>query len=107
MSTPDTAVSARRKSVPLVRNAAPARSSEAAEPPVTTARHTNFVSHPLEDPMTVRTRQAAATGYYLGRPAAFWFTVLKPRSTTRKSPRGSALEAERPRQAARAASAAK
>jgi hypothetical protein len=59
--------------------------------------------------MTVptRTRQIGATGYYLGRPAAFWLTVLAPRSTAHKSPCDPALVAERPRRAARAASAAK
>ena len=39
-----------------------------------TALHTNFVSHPLEDPMTTRTRtrRVSVPAYYLGRPAALW-----------------------------------
>jgi hypothetical protein len=39
--------------------------------------------------MTTQTRQATVTAYYLGRPAALWRTVLTPRPTTHRSPRGS------------------
>ena len=55
---------------------------------MTTALHTGFASHSVEDPMTVctRTRQAGATGYYLGRPAAFWRAVLAPRSAVARAP---------------------
>ena len=72
-----------------------------------TAAPDSFVSHPLEDPMNAhpRTRQTGATGYYLGRPAAFWRTALAPRSAAQKSPCDRALVAGAP--AARAASAAK
>ena len=45
--------------------------------------------------MTVYTRRAGATGYYLGRPAAFWLTVLAPRSAAHEPPRGTGLAAER------------
>jgi len=45
--------------------------------------------------MTVYTRKAGATGYYLGRSAAFWLTVLAPRPAAHQPPRGTGLAAER------------
>ena len=40
--------------------------------------------------MTIRTRQATVTAYYLGRPAAAWRTALAPHPTAAPaSPRGS------------------
>ena len=47
--------------------------------------------------MTTQTRRATLTAYYLGRPAALWRTVLTPRPTIDRSPRGSfASKSQRP-----------
>jgi pyrimidine operon attenuation protein/uracil phosphoribosyltransferase len=45
----------------------------------------------MEDSMTIRirTRQATAPPYYLGRPAAVWLAIFEPRSANRKPPHAS------------------
>jgi len=52
-----------------------------------TARHTNSVSHALEDSMNTSARPSGAPAYYLGRPAAFWLAASAPRPTAHKSHR--------------------
>src|SRR5262249_54048999 len=96
-----TAAFARRKTAPLARDAVPA-GYPAIRAAVTAAPHQLRIS-PLEVPMTVCTRKAGATGYYLGRSAAFWLTVLAPRSAAHKPPRGRATCAPGPRSSGAAA----